>query len=173
MLHFTIIILFVVFLSKYVSTTNYYTFHSVSENPGHHGKYIRPAISENGYLYIMTGEDEDIAGYTRNRYIVKFDINSGNFIEQISYKSQYGFWRGEFIFAGSNSEYLIITTFNAGEDKGHSFEFFNIKKSITKEIEYKVYGYRRVLKKIGYYYIYFFLKEKTNRLPPFNSCKWI
>lgn len=30
-----------------------------------------------------------------------------------------------------------------------------------------------IIDKIGYYYIYFFLKEKTNRLPPFNSCKWI
>ena len=160
MLYFTIIILFVVFLSKNVSTTNTYTFHSIYEKPFHHGTYIRPAISENGYLYIMTGEDDYFEGYTRNRFIVKFDINTGNFIEQISYKSQYGFWRGDFIFAGYNSEYLIVTSFDIdSQHQQHSLEFFNIKKSITKQIEYKVYGYRRVLKKIGSYYYYIYLEQ--------------
>ena len=69
-------------------------------------------------MYILTGQDVPI-GNVRKRYIVKFDINSGTFIEQINYKSNYGFWRGEFIFAGDNSEYLIINTF--GGDKENKF----------------------------------------------------
>ena len=158
------IIVLSIFLLKKVLTDNKFIFHPVYEN-GSPGTYIRPAISENGYLFIMTGED--VPNDTiRNRYIVKFNINSGAFVEQISYKSNYGFWRGQFVFAGENSEYLIVTSF-AGEDiKGHSLEFFNIKNSKSKQIEYEVYGYRRVLKKVGSYYYYIFLdpEKKTNMI---------
>ena len=114
MIKFKIFILFVFFLTNNILAFNEFSFHSVYEGKDNHGTYIRPAISENGYLYIMTGEDDPKEN--RNRYIVKFDINSGTFIEQINYKSDYGFWRGDFIFAGENSEYLIITSFGAEEE---------------------------------------------------------
>ena len=39
--------------------------------------------------------------------------------------------------------------------------FFILKKSFI------------VIDKSGYYYIYFFIKEKTNKLTPYCSCKWI
>ena len=161
MIIFKIIISFVFFISKNVLTLNQFSLHSVYDENNDHGTYIRPAISENGYLYIMTGEDDPKEN--RNRYIVKFDINSGTFIEQINYKSNYGFWRGDFIFAGSNSEYLIITTFGGDQESKASFEFFNIQKSISKQTEYAIYGFRRVLKKVGSYYYYIYL-DPSNQI---------
>ena len=162
MIKFKILIVFVFFLSNNILAFNEFSFHSVYEGKNNHGTYIRPAISENGYLYIMTGEDVPIRT-TRNRYILKFDINSGTFIEQINYKSDYGFWRGDFIFAGENSEYLIITSFGADEElAASSFEFFNIKKSISKQTEYQIYGYRRVLKKVGSYYYYIYIDPENH-----------
>ena len=126
MIYFKAIILFASFLLKNIFTDNLFYLHPVYES-GEPTNYIRPVISENGDLYIITGENEP-EDSIRKRYIVKYNIDSGNFIEQISYKSNYGFWRGNAIVVGDNSEYLIITTFGAEEDKGQSFEFFNLKK---------------------------------------------
>ena len=161
MVNYKMILLFFFFLSRNIFTLNEFSFHSIYEKKDKHGTYVRPAIGENGYLYILTGEDVPIET-TRNRYLLKFDINSGTFIEQINYNSNYGFWRGDFIVAGENSEYLIITTFGADEDRGHSFEFFNIQKSMSRQTEYKIYGYRRVLKKVGSYYYYIYLNPDNH-----------
>jgi hypothetical protein len=56
--------------------------------------YIRFATSENGLLYIVTGEDTLDAG-KRHRYIIIYDINTASFVKKISYESNFGFWRGE------------------------------------------------------------------------------
>ena len=171
MVHFKPIILFISFLLKNIFTDNLFYLHPVYES-GEPTNYIRPVISENGELYIITGENEP-ENSIRYRYIIKYDINSGDFVEQIKYKSNYGFWRGNAIVAGNNSEYLIITTFGADEDKGQSFEFFNLQKSISKQTEYKVYGYRRTLKKVGSYFYYIYLDPDNQTNMIINKMKLI
>ena len=106
MIIFKIIISFVFFISKNVLTLNQFSLHSVYDENNDHGTYIRPAISENGYLYIMTGEDDPKEN--RNRYIVKFDINSGTFIEQINYKSNYGFLLHIFFYIFLSFDFVIL-----------------------------------------------------------------
>ena len=173
MIYLKVITLFVSFLLKNIFTENQFIFHPVYEGTlSQHGTYIRPITSEDGNLYIITGED--VPKYSiRNRYIIKYNINSGNFVEQIKYKSNYGFWRGEATVAGDNSEYLIMSTFGADEDEGHSFEFFNLQKSKLFQTEYKVYGYRRTLRKAGSYYYYIYLDPDNKKEMIINKIKLI
>ena len=113
--------------------------------------YIRPVISDNGFLYIVTGELSDkIDDFTPGdsvflRYIYKFNINTGVLFERYFFKSIYPFRNAEVIFAGNNLQYLLTTTL-------YSIEFNNGQKS--KEMKYDLYGYRRSLKKAGTYYYY-------------------
>ena len=171
MIYFKPLILFFSFLLKKIFTDNLFYLHPVYES-GEPTNYIWPVISENGELYIITGENEP-KNSIRYRYIVKYDIISGDFVEQIKYKSNYGFWRGNAIVAGNNSEYLIITTFGADEDKGQSFEFFNLQKLKSKQTEYKVYGYRRTLKKVGSYFYYIYLDPDNQTNMIINKMKLI
>ena len=122
------------------------------------GTYIQPVISENGYLYIVTGEDDN--NYS-NRYILKFSKSSGALINSTKYNINYGFWRGEVIVAGDNSEKLIITTFDDKNLEKRSFEIYDMEnKNCSTEI-YKVYGYRRTLKKVGSYIYYAYLEPNN------------
>ena len=90
------------------------------------GTYIRPAISEDGYLYLVTGEDDE-ANVKRRRYIIKYDINSASFVETIKYESDFGFWRGEPSVI-EDSKYLFITTFYEDSNGNYygSNEFFGL-----------------------------------------------
>ena len=89
MVHFKPIILFVSFLLENIFTDNLFNLHPVYES-GEPTNYRRPVISENGEIYIISGENE-LENSIRYRYIIKYDINSGDFVEQIKYKSNYGF----------------------------------------------------------------------------------
>ena len=73
------------FLSNNVLTLNIFLFHIIYIETNREGTYITPVISENCYLNIMTFEDKSKENI-KNRYIVKFDINSAIFIKQIKYK---------------------------------------------------------------------------------------
>jgi hypothetical protein len=73
------------FLSNNVLTLNIFLFHIIYIETNREGTYITPVISENSYLNIMTFEDKSKENI-KNRYIVKFDINSAIFIKQIKYK---------------------------------------------------------------------------------------
>ena len=124
--------------------------------------YIRFATSENGLLYIVTGEDTLDAG-KRHRYIIIYDINTASFVKKISYESNFGFWRGEPYFVGDSSQYLFITTFYDEYNEESSFEILDINKLKTKQkLDSELNGYRRGFVNSRPYYYYMFLKLYEN-----------
>ena len=133
--------LFLFILLKKIISTNYISFKRIYEKGEreHAGTYIRPAIIEDGYLYIITGENTD-ENEKGKRYIIKYDINTAKYIETISYETNYGFWRGEPHIIGSKSQYLFITTYFEYDngDSYSSFEFYNGGSNfiLTPEIVY-------------------------------------
>ena len=116
------------------------------------GTYVRMTKSENGYLYIVAGEDSE--NNDINRYILKFDINSLTLEETIKYRSRFTFIRGEPFAIGDNSQYLFISFFH---DPSGEYEIFNLEdKSSIKEVDsFDINAYRRVFIKSGsdYYFV--------------------
>ena len=141
-------------LIKNISTQLKFSIILADENM-RNGTYIRPAISEDGYLYLVTGEDDE-TNVKRQRYVIKYDINSASFVETIKYESDFGFWRGEPSVI-EDSKYLFITTFYEDSNGNYygSNEFFGLNDEKTvQKIDYSLHGYRRDFKKVGnYYYI--------------------
>ena len=117
-----------IFYSKDISENNF-IINMVDKNMtnGNINVNILPVISENGYLYIVTGEN---INNDNNRYILKFSIYSGDLIDSIKYKIEYDFNFGEVIVADDNSEKLIITTF--GEKKHLKFTTWKKKTLIIQ-----------------------------------------
>ena len=123
---FKIILILFIFISiTKVNAINYFSIKLVDENQTP-GTYIRPTISEKGYLYIVTGEDKYIND-KQNRFIMIYDLITARFVKKITYNSNYGFWRGEPYVVGDNSDYLFITTYDEELYKPEtyaSYEFF-------------------------------------------------
>jgi len=143
----------IVFASKEVKnsskTENKFSLTLVDSNI-YNGEYIRPTTSEDGYLYIVTGEN-DPNDNNPNRYVIKYDINSGSYIETISFKSDIPFTRGEPYIIGSNSQYLFMSSFSNYPDEKGFYEIINLRnrQKIRKESDDSIHGYRRVVKKDG------------------------
>ena len=189
MKNYFLLIFFFFFFLKKITSTNYISFKRVYEKGKFAGTYIRPAISEDGYLYIITGENTD-ENEKGKRYIIKYDINTAKYIKTITYESNYGFWRGEPHIIGSKSQYLFITTYWEYDGGGSfaSFEFFNLNNELNyQQKNYRIHGYRRDYKKAGsYYYLMYLdnvdyswrlgirkmtLTENDNYFPTFNDQK--
>ena len=131
------------------------------EEKQRNGTYIRPVVSENGYLYLVTGEDDE-TNVKRHRYIVVYDTNTASFVKTLTYESDFGFWRGEPYLIGDNSQYLFITTYLEPLDAEFysSYEFLRISdQKTTQRVDYSVHGYRRTFKKIGSYYYHMYLNQ--------------
>ena len=157
-----------IFYNKDISENNF-IINAIDENMSP-SSFIRPVISENGYLYIVTGEDNN--NYN-NRYILKFSIYSGDLINEIKYNINYGFWRGEVIVAGDNSEKLIITTFDDENFEKRTFEVYDMQKNNFSTSIFKVYGYRRTLKKVGSYIYYAYLEPNNRKILYIDKIKLI
>ena len=157
-----------IFSSKNISENNF-VINLIDENM-RTGTYVRPILSEKGYLYIISGEDfpenED-----KKRYILKYDTISGGLIETKTFYSKYGFWRGEVAVTGDNSENIIITTFDDEKINDRTFEIYG-KEKYDIGI-FKIYGYRRTLKKIGSYYYYAYLNPDNQKTLIINKIKLI
>ena len=122
--------------------------------------YITPVISENGFLYIITGEKEEEEKYrpgekTYNRTILKFDITSGDLIDQCSINNiSHPFLYGESIMIGNKSEYLLTSTLNSIEVWERTINY--------RHSEYGVYSRRRFIKQDGDSFYYGFITNHTN-----------
>ena len=91
------------------TTENKFTTRLVSNN-FNWAEFIYPTKSEDGFLYIVTGET-DPNNNNPNRYIIKYNINSATYIETFSYKSDCPFNFAESYIIGDNSQYLLMTSF--------------------------------------------------------------
>ena len=102
---------------------------------------------EDGYLYIITGEDINEQKNFFKRYILKYDINLGDVVEKYSFNSIHPFKNPESSIAGYFSELILTTT----ED---SIAIYN--STYAEEYLFDIYSTRRTLKNIGteYYYVY-------------------
>ena len=145
-------IFFILFLSNiYNSTTEGTEFKITIVNKDlREAGYITPVVSEDGYLYIITGEKENIETYQPglrlyNRTILKFNISSRILTNVYSFNASIPFIYADSIMIGKNSEYLLASTL-------YSLEVLD--KGIYYESKYEVYGYRRFLKQEGdsFYY---------------------
>ena len=114
-------------------------------------KHIIPVNNEeDGYLYIITGENLEDSSEPKDsykRYILKFDMNSGGLVGENFFNSLYPFKNPESTKAGYFSEYLLTTT-------EYSIDIFN--STYFKEEFYNMTSARRTLKNVDteYYYAY-------------------
>ena len=113
---------------------------------------------EDGYLYIITGEDKkNEEKNVYKRYILKYDENSGNVVKYF-YNSIYPFKNPESIlagYAGYNSTFLLETTEN-------SIAIYN--DTYLEEESFNRFSSRRTLKNNEgeYYYAYTKDDDKNN-----------
>ena len=100
---------------------------------------------EEGYLYIITGEEGENLNLFK-RYILKYDVNSGEF-HKYFFNSIYPFKNPESTIAGYFSEFLLTTTEKA-------IAIYN--GTYIEEELLNIFSSRRTLKNIGteYYYAY-------------------
>ena len=144
------ILLFFLQLIDIYNSINQFKLRLVDENMKI-GTYIRPILSENNYLYIVTGEDVETNSKFK-RYIIKYNTKTASYVETITYQSDYDFSRGEPYILGNNYEYLFITTFCDWDGSKSSSEMFNVNiKSKNQNSDPSIHGYRRVFKKDGNY----------------------
>lgn len=67
---------------------------------------IIPTISEDGYLYIITGPN-NLESNLSQRYIITYDINSAKFINKYNYNTSFAFVYGEaYVFLINRNIYL-------------------------------------------------------------------
>ena len=102
---------------------------------------------EDGYLYIITGEDNNEKKDSFKRYILKYDANSGALIDNYFFNSAHPFKNPEIVISGYFSEYLLITIKD-------SIAIYN--GTYLNEELFNIFSSRRILKTIGteYYYVY-------------------
>ena len=112
------------------------------------------AKSENGYLYIVTGDDSD-ATPAHNRYIIKYNTDTSSYVKTIAYQSGYAFIWGEPFLIGDESNYLLTHIF-FGSSSGN-YEIINLEDTTIKDYysDLQIYCNRRVFLRSGidYYFI--------------------
>ena len=159
------ILFLILFLLKVINNSSSFSIELVDENM-RNSSYVRPTISEDGYLYIVTGEDYYLNSIKPRRYIISYNINSATYYKTISYQSQYGFWRGEPYVIGDNSQYLFISTFNTFDDQPSygTVELINLQNlENLVETDSTINGYRRTFKKAGSYYYFMYLDNTDQK----------
>ena len=114
-------------------------------------------IDENGFYYIITGEDYNTS-YNPDanffqRTILKYDINSNILVYKYSFNSTYPFILSNNIFTRTNQYLLTISK--------SSIEIFDWNKlTESKNKNLNIVGKQTLLKIYTYYY-YVFIQEKT------------
>ena len=126
------------------------------------GTFISPTISEDSYLYIVTGHDEDIKNNQSQRYIIKYDINTSSLIEQYHYNLSYGFYSGEAYAFNDRSQYIFSSSFSEANNS-HNYEVRHLKTYGINWLDNSIYGIRRFFKKADSFY-YFFHFDENNYL---------
>ena len=152
-------ILFFILVSKVVNDSdffNYYFNFTLVDDTMKEGTFISPTISEDGYLYIVTGHDEDIKNNQSQRYIIKYDIETSSLVEQYHYNLSYGFYAGEAYAFNDKSQYIFSSSFSDSNDS-HNYEVRHLKTYGINWQDNSIYGERRFFKKAGpsYYFVHY------------------
>ena len=160
-----IIFLFFIFVSKKVIISEFvnYKFNfTLVDETMKPGTFISPTISEDGYLYIVTGHDEDIKNNQSRRYIIKYDLETLSLVEQYYYNLSYGFHAGEAYAFNDRSQYIFSSSFSDANNS-HNYEVRNLKTYGINFQDNSIYGMRRFFKKADSFY-YFFHFDENNYL---------
>ena len=117
--------------------------------------YIIPVFNEDGVLYIVTGEnkEENINDSIYIWNILQFNTNSGILFGNYSFDSSYPFDSAEVISIEDNLYHLFSTTTDG-------FQIFNENK--LRQLNYKFYGSKRNIIKIGSYYYLPYIDFENN-----------
>ena len=119
------------------------------------GTFISPTLSEDGYLYIVTGEDELINNIC-NRYYLIFDTKNTSIIAKLYYETSQTFWSGEVYSFIDKSQFLFMSSFS-GVPKSGSFSVKTVRGPGHTFTDTTIYGFRRSFKKAGSYYYFMHL----------------
>ena len=92
------------------------------------GQYICMTKSNNGYLYIVTGEDSSTSN-NPNRFIIKYNTNSMVYEETIAYNSDHYFANGESFIIGAQQQYLFTYAFFGSVG---NYEAFNLDDGTSR-----------------------------------------
>ena len=126
-------------------TQNYFDFILINDTMNT-GTYISPTISEDGYLYIVTGHDEDFDNDQSERYYVIYDIKTSSLIEKRLYYTSQGFSNGEAYAFIDKYQYFFISTYSKATGVS-TYEAKKIRENKKEWIDNSIYGYRRSFKK--------------------------
>ena len=84
--------------------------------------------SNNGYLYIVTGEDSSTSN-NPNRFIIKYSINSMAYEETIASNSDHYFAKGESFIIGAEQKHLYTYSFFGSVG---NYETFNLEEGTSR-----------------------------------------
>ena len=146
-----------VIISEFVNYNFKFTLVDETMNPG---TFISPTISEDGYLYIVTGHDEDMKNNQSRRYIIKYDLETLSLVEQYHYNLSYGFYNGEAYAFNDRSQYIFSSSFS-DEKNSHNYEVRHLKTYGINWQDNSIYGIRRFFKKADSFYYFFHFDENN------------
>ena len=129
-------------------TINYFNFQLIDENvkPNSH---ISTTVSEDGYLFIVSGKYENLEDNLNQRFITIYNINTSSFVKKYVYNTSFGFNWGEAYAFTDKSQYLFIST------SGGSYAIRDIRDDGGKIWnDTSIYGYRRFFKKADSFYYF-------------------
>ena len=158
---YIIIILFLIFASQRVNNSefiNYYFNFKLVDETMKPGTFISPTISEDGYLYIVTGHDEDLKNNESQRYIIKYDIETSSLVEQYHYNLSYGFYAGEAYAFNDRSQYIFSSSFSEANNS-HNYEVRHLNSYGINWQDDSIYGFRRFFKQAGSFFYFFHFDE--------------
>ena len=158
---FHFILLILLFFSKKICSENNFEFKLVNENMKK-GTYISSTISENGYLYIVTGPDEVFPGEPV-RYLMRMNLDtlSLNYYRDYPiYNMNKGFSKVDSYSFSSKGYYL----FNIGQGW---YENVNLQRedlctSTGKELEILNGNRGKMFKKLGSFYYFIFISQNDH-----------
>ena len=163
---FNFIFLTLIYFTSYLCyESNNFEFNLVSTEI-QTGTFISPTISKDGYLYIVTGNDEDLPNKQNIRFIMRIDLDTMSLSYWIAYQTFRGFYGGEAYAFSAKNNYLFIPAISGKPQLG-SYELINLGTNSgnfgAMKNDSSIYGIRRSFIQAGSYY-YFMHLSNTNYL---------
>ena len=158
-----LILLYLPNLTKYLcNELHYFEFNLVADSMKT-STYISLTKSSDGYLYILTGNDEDFPNRNNRRYLLKMDLETLSLHLSHNYSTLRGFYGGEIFSFSAKNKYLFIPTYSGPPLLG-SLEILNLEIKTytigTINNDSSIYGRRRSFMKSGSYYYFIHLDNK-------------
>ena len=126
------------------------------------GNYTLQTKDEKGNVYIISSVTKDVY-FIGNpiRYVIKYDANTCSFVKQFQYDSAYNLVGGEACVLEDGSKYIYVSILYPKKNKAFREIGNYISRGSAERKECNIYGYRRVLKKVGSFYYQIYLDKDS------------